>query len=510
MTRTGKLFAFLRMHRHELFDESFQAELEGMYRSSGEGKQPVAPALLAMVVLLQAYTGASDAQAVELAVVDARWQMVLGVLGQDEPPFSQGALPAFRQRLIAHEMDRRLLERTIELARQTSAFDWKKLPKALRVAVDSRPLEGAGRVEDTFNLLAHAARKVLTCAARLVDLTPEQIAERARTPLLVGTSVKAALDIEWSDPAKKASAIGTLVEQLDRLERWIAHEFGDEAAEPPLAAPLATLRQLREQDLDPEPPDGKPRIRKGTVEDRRVSVEDKDMRHGRKSKTKRFNGYKGHIACDLDTDLIVACGITPANRPEAEAVPSLQADIAHGGLRGQIEQLSIDRGYINSPLATEVFARGGEVLCKPWVSRNPKGFRKSDFTINMRARTITCPAGQTEPFTLGQVVEFDPRACARCPMRADCTSANRGRGRTIAIAHDEQLQHRLRKLVASSAGRERLRERVKVEHALAHLSRKQGRRARYTGVRKNVFDLRRHAAVVNLETIHRRHAAAAA
>jgi hypothetical protein len=56
MTRTGKLFAFLRKHRHELFDDSFQGELEGMYRSSGEGKQPVAPALLAMVVLLQAYT----------------------------------------------------------------------------------------------------------------------------------------------------------------------------------------------------------------------------------------------------------------------------------------------------------------------------------------------------------------------------------------------------------------------------------------------------------------------
>jgi Transposase DDE domain/Transposase domain (DUF772) len=509
MTRTGKLFAFLRMHRHELFDDSFQAQLEEMYRSSGEGKVPVAPALLAMVVFLQAYTGASDAQAVELAVVDARWQMVLGVLGQDEPSFSQGALQAFRERLIAHDMDRRLLERTIELARETAAFDWKKLPKALRVAVDSRPLEGAGRVEDTFNLLAHAARKVLACAARLADLTPEQIAERAVTPLLVGTSIKAALDIEWSDPAQKASAIGTLVEQLDRLERWIVREFGEQTREPPLAEPLATLQQLREQDLDPEPPDGKPRIRRGTVEDRRVSVEDKDMRHGRKSKSKRFNGYKGHIACDLDTELIVACGVTPANRPEVDVVPSLQADIAHGGLRTRIEQLSIDRGYINSPLAAEVFARGGEVLCKPWVSRNQARFRKSDFIINMRSRTITCPAGQTEPFTLGQVVEFDPHACDRCPIRRQCTSAAKGVGRTVTIADDEPLQHRLRKLVASSKGRERLRERVKVEHALAHLSRKQGRRARYRGVRKNVFDLRRHAAVVNLETIHRRHAAAA-
>ena len=117
MKRTGKLFAFLRIHRHELFDDAFQSELLAMYRDSGEGKQPVAPALFAMVVLLQAYTGASDAQAVELSIVDARWQMVLGVMGEDDPAFSQGALPAFRQRLIAHDMDRRLLERTIALAR---------------------------------------------------------------------------------------------------------------------------------------------------------------------------------------------------------------------------------------------------------------------------------------------------------------------------------------------------------------------------------------------------------
>jgi hypothetical protein len=510
MVRTGKLFAFLRQRRHELFDEAFQLELEGMYRGTGEGKQPVAPALLAMVVLLQAYTGASDAQAVELSIVDARWQMVLGVIGQDESPFSQGALPAFRQRLMTHDMDRRLLERTIELARSTSAFDWKKLPKQLRIAIDSRPLEGAGRVEDTFNLLAHAARKVLACAARLVHRTPEAVASAAGAPLLAGTSIKAALDIEWGDPAQKSSAIGTLVEQLDRLERWIGRELGAQAEEPPLAEHLATLRQLRTQDLDPEPPDNKPRIRKGTVEDRRVSVEDKDMRHGRKSKSKRFNGYKGHIACDMDAQLIVACAVTPANRPEVEAMPDLQSDMARDSARADIAQLSIDRGYINSPLASEVFARGGEVLCKPWVSRNGTRFRKSDFTINMRSRTITCPAGHTESFVPGEVVEFDAEACDACPRRKQCTSAAPGRGRTVAIALDERLQHRLRKLVATSKGRERLRERVMVEHALAHLSRKQGRRARYLGIRKNVFDLRRHAAVVNLEAVHRWECAVAA
>ena len=113
--------------------------------------------------------------------------------------------------------------------------------------------------------------------------------------------------------------------------------------------------------LDPEPPDGKYRIRQGTAEDRRVSVEDKDMRHGRESKSKRFNRYKGHIACDLGTELIIACGVTTANRPGAEVIPALQADIRCYPDRNTIGQLSIDRGYIKSPVASEVFARGGEV-----------------------------------------------------------------------------------------------------------------------------------------------------
>ncbi len=81
--RTRKLFGFLRRHRHELFDDGFQTELESMYRNTGAGKDPVPPALLAMVVLLQSYLGTSDAEAVELAVVDLRWQMVLIELEND-------------------------------------------------------------------------------------------------------------------------------------------------------------------------------------------------------------------------------------------------------------------------------------------------------------------------------------------------------------------------------------------------------------------------------------------
>ncbi|MFT7624360.1 MAG: hypothetical protein ACI9WU_003547, partial [Myxococcota bacterium] len=119
LTRTRKLFRFLRDQRLTLFDDAFQAELESMYRQTGAGREAVPPALLAMGVLLQGYVGCSDAEAVELTVVDLRWQMVLGRLGTTKPAFSQGALYNFRHRLIAADMDQRLLERTGQVARST-------------------------------------------------------------------------------------------------------------------------------------------------------------------------------------------------------------------------------------------------------------------------------------------------------------------------------------------------------------------------------------------------------
>jgi hypothetical protein len=508
LRRTRKLFAFLRDQRLALFDEAFQAELESMYRDTGAGREPVPPALLAMIVLLQSYHGISDAEAIELTVVDLRWQMVLGRLGATEPACAQGTLAGFRERLIRTDMDRRLLERTVELARQSKAFDWKKLPKDLRIAIDSSPLEGAGRVEDTVNLLGHAARKVVECAADLLGWKAERVASEAGILALLATSVKRGLDIEWSDPSAKAGALNTLVQQLDSLDAWLKRKLPEELGKPPLKEYLDTLAQIRNQDLEPDPEgggDGSTRIREGVAGDRRISIEDADMRHGRKSKSKRFNGYKRHIATDLDTNLILACAVTPANRPEEEAAPCLKDDIEHQ--RRRIMEMNIDRGYIASPVVGNVLDDGGEVICKPWVPRNGGLFTKGDFEINMRDRTITCPAGEVEPIDLGADVEFDPSVCGRCKLRQHCTTAGLGNGRTVTIADDELLQHRLRKLMSSPKGRERLRKRVAVEHSLAHLSRRQGRRARYRGTRKNLFDVRRAAAVQNLEIMDFRRAA---
>jgi hypothetical protein len=188
LKRTKKLFGFLHEVRRELFSDEFQAELETMYRETGAGKAPVPPALMAMAVLLQVYSGASDAEAVELTVVDLRWQMVLDRLGSDEPAFSQGTLHDFRDRVVRTNMDRCLLERTVEFARSHGGFDPKKLPKDLRVAMDSMPLEGAGRVEDTMNLWAMPHEKVVECAAELLGKPYRQICVSAGIPVLLASS----------------------------------------------------------------------------------------------------------------------------------------------------------------------------------------------------------------------------------------------------------------------------------------------------------------------------------
>jgi hypothetical protein len=102
------------------------------------------------------------------------------------------------------------------------------------------------------------------------------------------------------------------------------------------------------------------------------------------------------------------------------------------------------------------------------------------------------------------VTEFDPDACDHCQLRAKCTAATPGTGRTVNIAGDERLRQRLRKHLATPRGRARLRERVGVEHKLAHLVCRQGRRARYRGVRRNLPDLRRASAIQNLEAVQRK------
>jgi hypothetical protein len=242
LNRVRTLFGFLRLNRHKIFDDALQEQLESMYRQTGAGDEPHAPAMLCMVLLLQGYMGTSDADAVELAVMDLRWQMVLDCLGVDEPPFSQGALQAFRERMVEHDMDRLLVERTAALVRDGVATkgEGQSLSKAVRVAMDSRPLAGAGRVEDTINLLGHAARNIVQAVSKITERPAEEICRKAGIPLLLSPSVKAGLDIDWSDSRQKATAIQIVEQQVGSLTRWVERHL-DDVVEAPLRPLLEAI-----------------------------------------------------------------------------------------------------------------------------------------------------------------------------------------------------------------------------------------------------------------------------
>ncbi len=251
------------------------------------------------------------------------------------------------------------------------------------------------------------------------------------------------------------------------------------------------------QDLEPDPSggDGK-RVRQGVAKDRRISIEDGEMRHGRKSSSKRIDGFKRHIAKDIDSGVIDACALAPANEPENEALKVMNDDIEQGRV---VAELYIDRGYVSSPTVGMITDRGGDVVCRPWGQTNGGLFTKEDFATHLDTMTATCPGGETVNIRLGGTVSFPVKTCDACPLRPKCTKAKCGRGRSLRIAKDEPLQKHLRKMASTVGGRARLRQRVPVEHSLAHVVQRQGKRARYLGTRANLFDLRRACSIQNLE-----------
>jgi transposase len=488
--RRAKLFVFLREHRHDLFDDAFQTELAALYKDSPLGQPPVPPAQLALATLLQAYVGCSDDEAIEAAAMDRRWQLVLDCLDTDEAPFSKGTLVAFRQRLIAADLDRRLIERTVALAVQRGGAG----PRHLRAALDSSPLWGAGRVEDTYNLLGHALRKAVGVIARQQGRELAAVADEAGAALVAGSSLKATLDLDWDDPAAVAAGLGRVLAALDAVEGWLARQA--EPADAAVAA-LTVAQEIRAQDVAGSAAESA-RLRQGVASARRISVEDGEMRHGRKSRSRLFDGFKRHVARDLDREVVRAVGITPGNVPEAEVTDDITADLARQGVR--LTELHIDRAYLSSRLVRER-PPDLQVYCKAWPVREGPGVAKTAFTLDWDAHTIECPGGEVVPFALGETVRFPAATCAVCAVRDRCTTS--AAGRSVSIHPDERMLVELRERQRTPAGRAKLRERVAVEHSLAHVGHWQGDRARYVGTRTNLFDLRRCAVIHNLHVLAR-------
>src|SRR5512132_3999901 len=425
-TRRAKLFVWLRQHRHVLLEEGFQAELAGMYADQKVGQPPTPPALLGLVTILQAYTGASDAEAVEASVMDRRWQLVLDCMDQAQAPFSKATLVASRGRLIVAELDRRLVERTVALYAEAMGVP---AARQVRVALDSSPLWGAGLVEDTINLVGHALRKVLGVLVRqqgwgLAWGLPV-MAEQAGVGELAASSLKAAFDLDWDDPTTRDLALGMVLGAAERLEGWVATQPGGN--DPQVASHLATAHQIQAQDVEAGP-DGAPTLRQGVARDRRISIEDAQMRHGRKTRSVRVDGYKRHVVRDLDAGLVRAVGVTPANLPEARVADQIQTALAHQD--AHLAELHIDRAYLASSLVAD---RDPDlaIYCKAFPVRNGPRFAKTAFTLDFAQGCSPAPtrSGCRSPLAARSSFLLRPARPAHCapsappaPVGAACRS----------------------------------------------------------------------------------------
>jgi hypothetical protein len=337
--RRAKLFVFLRERRHDLFAEAFQAELAALSAESPLGPPPIAPAHLALALILQASTGVSADEVIEATTMDRRWQLALDGLDGHEPPCSTGTLVGYRGRLMGQNLDRRLIERPSEVAKASGALS----PKAVRVALDSRPLWGAGKVEDTDNLVGHARRKALGVIARQQG---RGLAERAGAGGAGGGGGRAsggrasggrASGGRAAEPQSgarfglgrggaRSQGLRVVLQARAAVEHWLAGQ-PEGAADGQAQASRVAAAQVRAQDIELAA-SGEPTLRRGVSRERRLSVQDAQMRHGRKSRRVRIDGDQRQVLYDLESGLVRAVGVRAANAAAASVTADLDADLA--------------------------------------------------------------------------------------------------------------------------------------------------------------------------------------
>jgi hypothetical protein len=497
-------YGFLATQRERLFrDEDFAA----LY-CADNGRPSVPPSLLATALLLQTYDGVSDEEAKAHADFDLRWKVALGV-GLDARPFAKSTLQLFRAQLIGHEQVLALFRRSLTFAREAGYLKGRQVTAAL----DTSYILGRGAVKDTYNLLADGVAQVLRALAAREGAAPEEWAAGHALERYCGASLKGTAAIDWDDTAARRAFLQAIVADADRLLALARGALTDLEADDPargdLQAAADVLAQILNQDIERR--DDGPAIRDGVSPDRVVAVHDPEMRHGRKSAAKRFDGHKGAIAVDTGSQLILAAAVLPGNAQDHEqALDLVQEAEANAGV--EIAVTVADCAYGDGE-TRQAFADAGRTLAAKVPQRRDQAhFPKDDFRIDLATMTCVCPAGHTcqtiaaigsgrrygAPGVALRGFRFDAATCDACPLRPACVRARPGRGRLVMLHPREALLQDARTFQRSPAFAPYRRLRQVAEHRLARLMQLGVRQARYVGRTKTLFQLLLAATVANL------------
>jgi hypothetical protein len=501
-------YGFLASHRRELFhDEDFT----DLY-CSGNGRPSVPPSLMATALLLQAYEGVSDEEAKARADFDLRWKVALGI-GLEERPFAKSTLQLFRARLILHERVRTVFGQSLAFARRTGYFRSRKL----NVVLDTTYVLGRGAVKDTYNLLADGITRLARALAAGAHSNPQE--EWAREHDLgryFGSSLKGEAGIDWDDPEVRQVFLEGVVADADRLLMVAREAMEKLPADEPLRQRLheaaSLLGRLLMQDIERRE-DGT-RLKQGVSSDRIVSVHDPEMRHGRKSATRRFDGHKAAIAADPESQLITAADVLAGNAPDHErALELVEQAEANAGV--MVEETVGDCAYGDSNTRQTFTEAGRKLVAKVANRRGQAQFPKDAFQIDLETMSCTCPAGQKTQKVVSissgerygapgvplRAFRFDAAICDACPLRSSCIRACPGKGRLVMVHPQEALLQEARAFQRSEAFAPYRKLRQAAEHRLARLMQLGVRQARYFGRTKTLFQLLMAATVANLTLV---------
>jgi len=498
-------YGFLARHEPALFrDDDFSP----LY-TTNNGRVSVPPSILAKALLLQSHDRVSDEEAADRARFDIRWKVALGI-GIDDTPFVKSTLQSFHARLVLHQAEQALFQRSIATAKGSGLLASRKLA----VALDTTPIFGRGAVKDTYNLLADGIRQLVRALAGLSGQAPEAWAREHDLSRYYGTSIKGEAEIDWDNAAARQAFLDGIVVDAERLlkaaERVRAGypPAGAESGQIDEAAGL--LRQLLAQDVE-RTPAGQAVLKDGVAKDRVPSVTDPEMRHGRKSASGKFTGHKAAIAVDTESGVITAADVLPGNAPDnTDALELVQETSRNTGC--EVAKVIGDCAYGDGATRRAFKEHGCELVVKVPRGGRPGYFAKGDFKIDLEQDAVTCPAGQTtrkwqwkrvRTGARGERVavkrfEFAAEQCRACPHYRQCASGKRGKGRSVTLHPEEELMQQARAYQETEAFREDIRLRQAAEHRLARLVQLGIRKARYFGRLKAKWQLLLAAAVANL------------
>ena len=461
------------------------------------GRNCVPPMIVAVVMVLQRFEGCSDREAVDRFCFDARWKYAAGGLGFDYPGFVHTVLVDLRARLRASDRPDRIFEVVLETGRKAGLVGRRRV-------LDSTSLYDAVATMDTVTLIRSAIRGLLAACDGDLEGELRGLLARDDDYAAAGKPV-----CDYEDRQAREELIDALAKDAHALLGALdGRELS--AGEAQAGALLAAVVG---QDLD-EVEDGVFRIARRVAKDRIISTVDPDARHGHKTSARGFDGYKGHVAVDPDSELITATTVTAGNVGDGQAVEALLAEElaepdaseppVNESLAGPGEPLAVygDSAYGAGSVLDTLEQADTEIMCKVQSPHAPGGrFAKDAFEINIQAGTVVCPAGQTAALRAikdGHIAHF-ARACQGCPLAERCTTSPAGRSIHVGI-YEQQLTRARARQTDPAWKADYTATRPKIERKIAHLMRRRhgGRRARVRGHTKVDADFSLLAAAVNL------------